>query len=47
MLEATYRHIRAAEKRLRDDPKEKEVIAAFKAKADEFDAKLKDILIYL
>jgi cation/acetate symporter len=32
-----------AEKRLREDPKEKEVIAAFKAKADEFDAKLKDI----
>jgi cation/acetate symporter len=35
--------VTAAEKRLRDDPKEKEVIAAFKAKADEFDAKLKDI----
>ncbi|MCW5666432.1 MAG: VC_2705 family sodium/solute symporter [Piscinibacter sp.] len=32
-----------AEKRLKDDPKEKEVIAAFKAKAEEFDAKLKDI----
>lgn len=31
------------EKQLREDPKEKEVIAAFKAKADEFDAKLKDI----
>ncbi len=32
-----------AEKRLREDPKEKEVIAAFKAEADKFDAKLKDI----
>jgi cation/acetate symporter len=32
-----------AEKKLRDDPKEKEVIAAFKAKADEFGAKLKDV----
>jgi cation/acetate symporter len=31
------------EKQLREDPKEKEVIAAFKARADEFDAKLKDI----
>ncbi|QTN21752.1 cation acetate symporter [Rhizobacter sp. AJA081-3] len=31
------------EKQLMADPKEKEVIAAFKAKADEFDAKLKDI----
>ena len=31
------------EKQLREDPKEKEVIAAFKAKADEFDAKLKNI----
>ncbi|HOY36175.1 MAG TPA: cation acetate symporter, partial [Piscinibacter sp.] len=35
--------VTASEKRLREDPKEKEVIAAFKAKADEFDAKLKDI----
>jgi cation/acetate symporter len=35
--------ISAKEKQLRDDPKEKEVIAAFKARADEFDAKLKDI----
>jgi cation/acetate symporter len=35
--------ISAKEKVLREDPKEKEVIAAFKAKADEFDAKLKDI----
>jgi cation/acetate symporter len=33
----------AAEKKLRDDPKEKEVMAAFKAQADSFDAKLKDI----
>ncbi len=32
-----------AEKRLREDPKEKEVVAAFKAKADEFGAKLKDV----
>jgi cation/acetate symporter len=32
-----------AEKRLIDDPKEKEVIAAFKAQADGFAAKLKDI----
>jgi cation/acetate symporter len=31
------------EKQLKDDPKEKEVIAAFKAKADEFGAKLKDV----
>jgi len=31
------------EKQLRDDPKEKEVIAAFKAQADGFDAKLKDV----
>jgi len=30
------------EKKLIDDPKEKEVIAAFKAEADKFDAKLKD-----
>jgi cation/acetate symporter len=35
--------VTAQEKKLRDDPKEKEVIAAFKAKADEFDAKLKDV----
>jgi len=32
-----------AEKRIKDDPKEQEVIAIFKAKAAEFDAKLKDI----
>ncbi|WP_284614645.1 cation acetate symporter [Aquabacterium humicola] len=32
-----------AEKKLIDDPKEKEVIAAFKAQADGFAAKLKDI----
>ena len=31
------------EKQLREDPKEKEVVAAFKAKADEFGAKLKDV----
>jgi cation/acetate symporter len=31
------------EKQLRQDPKEKEVIAAFRAKAEEYDAKLKDI----
>lgn len=31
------------EKQLIDDPKEKEVMAAFKARADEFDAKLKDV----
>jgi cation/acetate symporter len=31
------------EKQLIDDPKEKEVIAAFKARAAEFDAKLKDV----
>ncbi|MEN9631403.1 MAG: hypothetical protein RJA10_4631 [Pseudomonadota bacterium] len=31
------------EKQLREDPKEKEVIAAFKARADEFGAKLKDV----
>jgi cation/acetate symporter len=35
--------VTASEKRLRDDPKEKEVIAAFKARADEFGAKLKDV----
>ncbi|HEY6513930.1 MAG TPA: sodium:solute symporter family protein [Burkholderiaceae bacterium] len=34
--------ISATEKKLIDDPKEKEVIAAFKAQADSFDAKLKD-----
>ncbi len=32
-----------AEKRIKDDPKEQEVIAIFKAKAAEFDAKLKDV----
>jgi cation/acetate symporter len=32
-----------AEKRLREDPKELEVIAIFKARADEFGAKLKDV----
>ena len=31
------------EKALREDPKEKEVIAVFKARADELDAKLKDV----
>jgi len=31
------------EKALREDPKEKEVIAIFKARADEMDAKLKDV----
>ncbi|WP_425261178.1 sodium:solute symporter family protein [Rubrivivax sp. RP6-9] len=35
--------VTAREQQLIDDPKEKEVIAAFKARADEFDAKLKDI----
>jgi cation/acetate symporter len=35
--------VTAAEKRLTDDPKEKEVIAAFKGLADSFDAKLKDV----
>jgi cation/acetate symporter len=35
--------VTAKEKQLREDPKEKEVIAAFKAQADSFDAKLKDI----
>src|SRR5512145_1293748 len=35
--------VTAREAVLLADPKEKEVIAAFKAKADEFDAKLKDI----
>ena len=35
--------VTAKEKQLIDDPKEKEVIAAFKAKADEFAAKLKDV----
>jgi cation/acetate symporter len=35
--------VTAAEKRLREDPKEKEVQAAFKALADGFDAKLKDV----
>ena len=35
--------VTAKEKQLRDDPKEKEVIAAFKALADGYDAKLKDI----
>jgi len=34
--------ITATEKKLMNDPKEKEVIAAFKAQADSFDAKLKD-----
>jgi len=34
--------VSALEKKLTDDPKEKEVIAAFKAQADSFDAKLKD-----
>ncbi|MBK9363919.1 MAG: cation acetate symporter [Rubrivivax sp.] len=32
-----------SEKRLRDDAKEKEVVAIFKARADEFGAKLKDV----
>jgi cation/acetate symporter len=35
--------VTALEKKLRDDPKEKEVIAAFKALADGYDAKLKDV----
>jgi cation/acetate symporter len=35
--------VTAKEKELRADPKELEVIAAFKAQADAFDAKLKDI----
>jgi cation/acetate symporter len=35
--------VTAKEKELRADPKELEVIAAFKAQADSFDAKLKDI----
>ena len=35
--------VTAKEKELIDDPKEKEVIAAFKAKADEFGEKLKDV----
>jgi cation/acetate symporter len=35
--------VTATEKKLIDDPKEKEVIAAFKAQADSFDAKLKDV----
>jgi cation/acetate symporter len=35
--------VSAAEKRIKADPKEQEVIAIFKAKAAEFDAKLKDI----
>jgi cation/acetate symporter len=35
--------VTAKEKELRADPKELEVIAAFKARADEFDAKLKDV----
>jgi len=35
--------VSAREKQLMTDPKEQEVIAAFKAKAAEFDAKLKDI----
>jgi cation/acetate symporter len=35
--------VTALEKKLRDDPKEKEVVAAFKALADGFDAKLKDV----
>ena len=39
--------VTAKEKQLRDDPKEKEVIAAFKALADGFDAKLKDPLAAL
>ncbi len=35
--------VTALEQKLIDDPKEKEVIAAFKARADEFGAKLKDV----
>ena len=35
--------VTALEQKLIDDPKEKEVIAAFKSKADEFGAKLKDV----
>jgi len=35
--------VTAKEKQLLDDPKEKEVIAVFKARSDEFAAKLKDI----
>ena len=35
--------VTAKEKLLREDPKEKEVIAAFQARADEFTAKLKDV----
>lgn len=35
--------VSAAEKKIKEDPKEKEVIEVFKARAAEFDAKLKDI----
>ncbi|NRF67322.1 cation acetate symporter [Aquincola sp. S2] len=35
--------VTAAEQRLKEDPKEKEVMAAFKGLADGFDAKLKDV----
>ncbi|MFN0186636.1 MAG: VC_2705 family sodium/solute symporter, partial [Aquabacterium sp.] len=35
--------VTAAEKRLREDPKEKEVIAIFKKQADDLGAKLKDV----
>ena len=35
--------VTAREKELRDDPKEQEVIAAFKAKAAQYEAKLKDV----
>jgi cation/acetate symporter len=35
--------VTAAEKKIKEDPKEKEVIEIFKARAAEFDAKLKDI----
>jgi cation/acetate symporter len=40
---AQLQKVTEREKQLREDPKEKEVIAAFKARADEFGAKLKDI----
>lgn len=40
---AQLQKVTEREKQLREDPKEKEVMAAFKARADEFGAKLKDV----
>ena len=43
LLAPLLQKVTEREKQLREDPKEKEVIAVFKARSDEFAAKLKDV----